>query len=320
MAEDERTVPKPLSASTVPGVVPVSGLLSSERRGWKGLGAARFRHLLDDLELPPFPSHLVVVHQGRPSGVEERIDGRLRRRHMSRGVVTVVPAGFPSEWHWEEAPDTLHAYLATSLVEAVAAESGLDPQGIEILDALGVRDARVEQVGAALLAELEGGGLGEALYAESLANLLAVHLLRHYSSLGRGAAAKLAPEETRSGLPAPALRRAVDYVEENLARGMTLADIAAAAGFSPHYFARAFRRSTGLSPHQYVVERRVQRAKGLLVRGESSIAAVAREVGFADQAHLTRHLKRVLGVTPGQVLRQGTNVQRVGTELQDRAR
>jgi AraC family transcriptional regulator len=318
MRESERAKTKPLAEDVV-GIVPTSGLLSSEGRSWEGIAAARFRHRLDDIDLPPLSNHLVVVHQGRPSGVEERIDGRVARRYMSRGGVTIVPAGVATEWRWEEAPETLHAYLSPSLVERVATESGIDPDGVEIVDSLGVRDARIERLGAALLSELEGDGIGDKLYAESVASLLAVHLLREHSSLGSGKARKVA-EASEGGLPAPALRRALDYVEENLPRGMTQAGIAAAAGFSPYHFARAFRRSTGLSPHRYVIARRVERAKWLLLKGDLPIAVVAREVGFADQAHLTRHVRALLGVTPRQILKESTNVQRPSTDLQDRAR
>lgn len=318
MKESERANAGTLAENVV-GVVPTSNLLSSEGRGWEDIAVARFRHRLDDIVLPPLSNHLVVVHQGRPSAVEKWIDSRVARRHMSRGGLTIVPAGVPTEWRWEEAPETLHAYLSPSLIERVAVESGLEPDGFEIVDALGVRDARIEQAGAALLSELEGNGIGDKLYAESVASLLAVHLLREHSSLGLGAARK-AVEEPKGGLPAPALRRALDYVEENLPQGMTQAGIAAAAGFSPYHFARAFRRSAGLSPHRYVIERRVERAKGLLLEGETPIAMVAREVGFADQAHLTRHVKTLLGVTPRQILKESTNIQRASTDLQDRAR
>jgi AraC family transcriptional regulator len=318
MGESERTKTEALAENVV-GIVPTSGLLSSEGRGWEGIAAARFRHRLDDIDLPPLSNHLVVVHQGHASRVEERIEGRVARRHMFRGGVTIVPAGVATEWRWEEAPETLHAYLSPALVERVAAESGAEPGGFEIVDALGVRDARIEQAGAALLAELKGGGLADKLYAESLASLLAVHLLREHSSLGPRNARKVA-EASGGRLPARALRRALEYVEENLPRSMTQAEIAAAAGFSPYHFARAFRRSTGLSPHRYVIERRVERAKGLLLEGETPIAVVAREVGFADQAHLTRHVKALLGATPRQILRESTNVQRTSTQLQDRSR
>jgi AraC family transcriptional regulator len=203
-----------------------------------------FRHRLDEIDLPPLSNHLVVVHQGRPSGVEERIDGRVARRYVSRGGVTVVPAGVASEWRWEEAPETLHTYLSPALVEEVAAESGAEPDGFEILDALGVRDTRIEWAGAALLAELEGGGLGDNLYAESVAGLLAVHLLRDYSSLGGCNAARKVEDRSKGGLPGGALRRALDYMEENLPQGTTQPDLSRRVGSAVHAGVEA-NRGTG---------------------------------------------------------------------------
>ncbi|HKQ40341.1 MAG TPA: helix-turn-helix transcriptional regulator, partial [Verrucomicrobiae bacterium] len=80
--------------------------------------------------------------------------------------------------------------------------------------------------------------------------------------------------------------------------------LAGAAGLSPFHFARLFKRSTGLSPHQYVLRCRVERARGLLMRSKASIAEVAVEVGFCDQSHLAAHFKRVYGVSPKAFLQQ----------------
>jgi AraC family transcriptional regulator len=144
-------------------------------------------------------------------------------------------------------------------------------------------------------AELTAGGAGGPLAAESLANLLAVHLLRH-------ALAPRRPERGRGGtLPRGRLRAVVEYVEEHLDAGLTLEQMAAAAQLSPYHFARQFKATTGLPPHQYVIARRVEWAKQLLQGGgDLSLAEVAASAGFWDQSHFTHHFKRLVGVTPGQ--------------------
>ena len=133
------------------------------------------------------------------------------------------------------------------------------------------------------------------LSAESLANVLAVHLLRHLLTPGRS-------ERGRDGtLPGARLRAVVEYIEENLDAGPGLAELAAVARLSAHHFARQFKAATGLPPHQYVIARRVERAKELLrERDCPPLAEVATEVGFSDQSHFTRHFKRLVGVTPRQ--------------------
>ena len=145
----------------------------------------------------------------------------------------------------------------------------------------------------ALDAELLAGGLGSRLLAESLGNVLAVHLLRHFSAAG--------PADDRPGgvLPRHKLRAVIDYIHEHLDAELSLDHLAAVAHVSPYHFARLFKNSTGLPPHQYVIARRVERAKELLRdRERLPLAEVAAEVGFADQSHFTRHFKRLVGVTP----------------------
>jgi AraC-like DNA-binding protein len=89
--------------------------------------------------------------------------------------------------------------------------------------------------------------------------------------------------------------------ELDLVAGPTLEQLAAVARLSPYHFARQFRRATGLPPHQYVIARRVERAKGLLQAGtDLSLAQVAAHAGFSDQSHFCQHFRRIVGVTPGQ--------------------
>ena len=264
----------------------------------------RFRHTTGEIDVPPFSAHAVIVHLGRPVDVGERIGGQLREGHVTRGDVALIPAGVPSRWLWrEQEADRLHLYLDPALLGATAAGAGLDSDGVELLGELKARDPFVEQVGLSLLSELEGGGLAGPLYAEALAGALSAHLLRRYSSLGRGAAAH--EEERRpSGLPRAALGRVLDRVEDGLAGDLSLAELAREANLSPHHFARLFKESTGLPPHRYVVGRHVERAKGLLVSTDLPIADVSRRAGFATQAQLNHHLKRLLGLTPAAFRRQ----------------
>jgi AraC family transcriptional regulator len=93
----------------------------------------------------------------------------------------------------------------------------------------------------------------------------------------------------------------VEYIEEHLDGGPTLAEMAAVVGLNPYHFARQFKAATGLPPHQYVIARRVERAKQLLQAGTNlSLAEVALRAGFSDQSQCSHHLKRLFGVTPGR--------------------
>jgi len=174
----------------------------------------------------------------------------------------------------------------------------VDPDRVELLSAFGEQDRQIEQIGALLLPELEGAGpFGGRVYVESLANALAVHLLRYHSSLGlkdgRGVA-----REPGGGLSKLALKLATDYVNDNLSGDVALDKIAGAVHMSPYHFSRMFKLSTGLSPHQYVIHRRVEVARGLLAKTNLSLHEVARATGFAHQSHLAHHTRRLLGVSP----------------------
>jgi AraC family transcriptional regulator len=133
--------------------------------------------------------------------------------------------------------------------------------------------------------------------------VLALHLLRNHSSLGRGSRQKVGREGDFSKR---ALRQATDYINDNLARKLTLAEIAGVAHMSPHHFTRSFKAATGLSPHQYVIHKRVDRAKTLLSDTRLTVADVAAAVGFSNPSHLATHVRRVLGVSPGALRRENS--------------
>jgi AraC family transcriptional regulator len=103
-------------------------------------------------------------------------------------------------------------------------------------------------------------------------------------------------------LPREKLVRAVEYIQDQLDADLTVSGIAQAVGMSPDHFSRLFKESTGQSPHRYVVEARVRKAKDLLTTGKFTISEAAYQVGFVDQSHLTRHFKRVFGLTPKRLL------------------
>jgi AraC-like DNA-binding protein len=117
--------------------------------------------------------------------------------------------------------------------------------------------------------------------------------------VGRHALGKPSPQ--RIGREHRAVRRAREYLETFPGENVSLEALAQAAGIGPFHLCRVFRRETGLSPHAYQILVRARLAKSLLLQG-FPIARVAADTGFSDQAHLTRHFKRIFGVTPGRYL------------------
>jgi AraC family transcriptional regulator len=267
-------------------------VLSSAGRRWHGLDVAEIVHPVDDFAVPALPRHVLVFNLGTPMGATERRSGRAGQ--LGESGAMILPAGLPRDWHLDRCGEVrhLHLYLDPWLVHGVTAEAGLDPDRVHIPEDFGVRDPQLEQYGLALLAELRSGDPLGRIYADALATVLAVHLLRRHSSATRSAM------RGPAGLPPAALKRATEYIEENLAEDLSLAAVARAANLSPYHFARLFKASTGFPPHQYVIRRRVERARRLLATTDRPLAFIAQEVGFASGSHLARHFRRLLGVPP----------------------
>jgi AraC family transcriptional regulator len=130
------------------------------------------------------------------------------------------------------------------------------------------------------------------LYAQTAAQMLAVHLLRHYTSSTDNEKA------SSQRLTRRQMKRVADFILAHLNNDLSLDLLAEQAGFSPYHFVRLFRQTTGESPHQFVMRQRVEQAQSLLKQTDVPLAQVALEVGFANQSHFTRVFKQQLGLTP----------------------
>jgi AraC family transcriptional regulator len=278
-------------------ILPFEPNATSDRLGWVGLQAAHCRwEPAFERNMPALTHHRLVFIARPPEELDLRYEGVKRHVPPPAGAIMLVPAGSPGQVRWSGRNDSLHILLEPGIVTRVGAEAfDLDPARLTVppLDGLDLPHLRAAM--GAVDAELTAGGTGGRLAAESLANVLAVHLIRHVLAPRR-------PERGRDGrLPRGRLRAVVAYIEEHLDGSPTLEQLAAVARLSPYHFARQFRAATGLAPHQYVIARRVERARHLLQRGgDLSLAEVAAHAGFSDQSQLSQHFKRLVGMTPGQ--------------------
>jgi AraC family transcriptional regulator len=171
----------------------------------------------------------------------------------------------------------------------------MDTERIDLANHFRKQDLQLQHIAMLFLAELRSGGIMGRLYVESLTQALIIHLLRHYSEV-----APIFVSQNIS-LTRTQLQQAIDYIHAHLDRDLSLFQIASIINISPTYFASLFKRATGTSPHQYVIEQRVERAKSLLSKTDMAIADIALQVGFSSQSHLTQQFKRLTGVTPKQV-------------------
>jgi AraC family transcriptional regulator len=268
---------------------------SSEPLGWRSLFATTQHEAPFEGLFQPVADHLVVVHLSGPVRVCRTLAGRQESCLIPRGGVFIMPGDVRFGVRLEAELDTVHLYLGRAVVEEIAEEFACGGETPHVLPGLGSLDPLLEQIAIALRDQLRDGTPAAALYVDHLARAASAQLIRAHST----AQPTRAPLPRRPGLSERQLRRALDYIEAHVAGDPSLARLAAVVGLSPVYFARQFKLATGLPPYQYLLQRRLERAKRLLAEGELPIAAVALDTGFCHQEHLTRLFRRHCGVTPG---------------------
>ncbi|MEX3964533.1 helix-turn-helix domain-containing protein [Paraburkholderia sp. EG286B] len=264
-------------------------LRSSAGLGWQGGGAELLRVSAGQHRLPAMAYHRIGIHVGTPVRARCACDGRRQARLQAHGDADVVPAGVEGEWTDDADCTILRVWFDDRFVRSIA-EQMENPQGKrEIRPSLQLRDLRINSLAGALLAEIDAGTACDPLFAESISTAMVVRLLGGTgASEGRGAAVLAAPKSAR----------VTDYIESHLDQRLTLGELAALADLSVPHFKALFRETLGMPVHQYVVRRRVERARALLIEGKLSLSQVALEAGFAHQSHMAHWMTRLLGVTP----------------------
>ncbi len=252
------------------------------------------------LDVPSTTFHAISISAGPPAFVLTKRDGRVSGCVHLPLDIDVVPAGTPSYWEIQSktATDVLMVQIAPKFVQTVAARCDVSQSRSGSLNRFQLRDPQIARLGLLLRDELETGGLGGRLYGESLITALIVRLLHH--SVGP----PMGDRNSGGGLAPAKLRRVVEYMQEHLGQDITLTEIADTANLSPSQFRLLFKQSTGLAPHQYLIVQRVERARLLLLHSDLTISQIAAGVGFADQSHLTRLMRRLVGVTPRKLRSQ----------------
>jgi len=275
------------------GVLP-DPLLSTRARGWNGL-TVELQSFSDVDAVVQTADHVIAVHLAGSVNVHRTRDGRTQSRTLNVGDVTITPSGPPTRWRQAGHSMVILVRLAPSYIRSVAGdECALDPDRFEIQGRFTTRDACIENIAHRLLAGLELEGTDSRLYVDALACELAIHLVREHTTACAGTVwsmARLSPHK---------LRRAVEYIDDNLRSDLTLASLAESVALSPGHFAHAFRQATGVTPHRYVLERRVERAKTLLRTSDMPITEIADRVGCSSPSHFSVLFHRITGLTPRQ--------------------
>jgi AraC family transcriptional regulator len=225
-------------------------------------------------------------------------DRKLQLEQCRTSSLQIMPAAARPRGYFRDPIEMLHLYFPHDRLADIAS---VTPGALELSDPLAQFDPDIANTCHRLARELNTDCTMSQLHFDALTTSIGVQIVRRWSNRGTKVTA------FRGGLPPARLRRVEAFLMAHLADDIGLDALAAIADLSPKHFARAFRQSTGLPPHRWLIERRIDRAKTLLRTADLSLAEIALASGFADQSHFTSAFRRGTGVTPG-AYRQETRI------------
>jgi AraC family transcriptional regulator len=269
-------------------------ILSSRNQGWENILVEQFQHAAGEGRTYYRDEHSICLSLvPRPVGLLQTQGDKTRTGLYAKGDFCITPAQMPFFARWDSDDRFLQIRVVSGFLQNVAGETlDQNPDRLELLPQFRTRDPQLEAIGMMLLAELQQDNLGGKLYIESLSNILAVHLLRQYT------ASKPALPIYEGSLPQHQLVKVLDYIHDYLDQEIKLADLAALLAMSQFHFSHLFKQSIGTSPHQYLLQQRVERAKQLLKHTDQSIMDIAFACGFSSHSHLSKQFRQLTGTTP----------------------
>jgi AraC family transcriptional regulator len=271
-----------------------SPLLSSQNRDWSNILVEEFRHPSGEGKTHYSEEHTICLSlASRPVHFLQIKGGKTHSSLYGKGDISITPAEMPFFARWDGDDHYLQIRIASGFIQQVAREAlTMNSDCLELLPEFRIRDPQIEAIALMLLTELKQENLGGRLYIDSLANVLAVHLLRQHAT------AKPHLQIYEGGLSQRQLVQVLDYINEHLDQDIKLTDLAQLLGISQFHFSHLFKQAIAVSPYQYLIQQRIERAKQLLKQTDRSIMDVALDCGFNSHSHLTKKFRQLTGMTP----------------------
>ncbi|MEM8750798.1 MAG: AraC family transcriptional regulator [Pseudomonadota bacterium] len=250
--------------------------------------------------------HVISLQLGGGLGLERytngNLDGAIERLHST----TVIPFNKSTGWRCDEAVEVVHFYLDHEILLKIAKEEfGIDTRHLEIIDALGVDDEFIRRLFNLVQHEIRFPGQRNRIMLDSFDIVLACHLLRCYSNIGSRGVPGSGVDEAMQEEEKEAMERAREFIAENLNKPISMGDVAAQVGMTEFNFSRIFKWATGITPHQYLLDRRLAKARDMLTYSTEPLSAIAYDCGFSSQSHFTSTFGRRMGITPGEYRARG---------------
>ena len=246
-------------------------------------------------EVRPSPTtkHHICMHVGAPVVTRRSLDGRTQQRVQLIGDFDVIPAGMAGVWRNEGSVELLLIDIDPEFVGSISD----DVAPAALLPTLKLRDPHLQHLALALVAEQRGMTKTGRVYVESLMTALLARLISIQDD------AEIAQDENGDRLTVLQQQRLVEFIEAHIASDLSLASLAAIAGYGLSRFKTLFKNSFGCTPHSYVVARRLERARTLIETGRLPLSEIALESGFSHQSHMALAFRQAFGVLPGQIRR-----------------
>ena len=247
----------------------------------------------DEVEIPSGTHHFLLLQLSHGEQQVTRISDCKHEGLFAIGELFLQPANHSGFFSWKTTDEAAMFVLKPDFLTHVAEESEcLNPDKIELLPIACHRDPKIEHIARCFIEEMQTEGLGGKLYSETLAVQLVIHLLRNYCTT------QPRFRKPTGGLSPKKLQAAIDYVQANLDANIRLDDLAKVTKTSSSHFCPMFKRATGLTFSQYIMQQRIELGKRLLRKEELPIVEVAFMSGFCSQSAFTKMFKKYTGVTP----------------------
>lgn len=272
-------------------------ITSSKDLGWESIVVKEYLLPPTKHFCPGVPEHdLFLCLSTRPYRIHQVMGEQNYVGIYSRGDISIVPAGTKGQYHTEGTDHFLQIKIEPELLLQVARKTGeLNVNTLQLIPKFKERNSNIEQIMMMLHCELiRGSACASQLYIESLTNALAINLLRDYT------VEKKDLSLNSVGLNDSKLLIVTNYINENISAEIKLSDLAALAGISQFHFSRLFKQSVGISPIEYLLKQRIERAKLLLKNSELSVTEIALACGFNSHSHLGKYFRQLTGFSPSE--------------------
>lgn len=287
-----------ISAHEMPDYFPAEARLLAGHHLDSEVQVHMFRHRTTtrSLTIPAVAEPLLVLVLSGAALVEERVDDQEWTAHaVAADDFFLTTSQVPYEMRWQSKSEAdfevMHVYLSQRLLDHAARDVSVGERTFRLKEVSGGRDPEIARLMRSLFGEMTSDRRPSTMYLQGIGQALAVHLVRRYREESGS------PRQAHA-LPAYKLHQAVEAMRKNLNHEFNLARLATDAGMSLSHFSRMFRKATGVAPSQYFIHLRIETARQLLLRSNSSIISIALDVGYNNPSHFTHVFKRHVGVTP----------------------